>query len=62
MSEPRRRLLFVKKKKQKDFFKLGHAGFNAAGPAQTKVFCAAFLQKSGRLPVSSSPISLWRFF
>jgi hypothetical protein len=43
MSEPGRRLLFVNKKKQKNFFKLGRAGFSASGPAQTKIFCAAFL-------------------
>jgi hypothetical protein len=49
----RGRLLFVNKKKQKNFFALGRAGFVATGPSERKVFCAAFFQKSGFLPVSS---------
>jgi hypothetical protein len=43
----------VNKKKQKKFFILGRAGFTASGRAQTKVFGAAFLQKSGDFSVTA---------
>jgi hypothetical protein len=33
MSKPRGRLLFVNKKKQKNFCHLGRAGFSATGPS-----------------------------
>jgi hypothetical protein len=49
----RGRLFFVNKKKQKNFFPLRRAGFVATGPNEPKVFCAAFFQKSGFLPVST---------
>jgi hypothetical protein len=38
------RLLFVNKKKQKNFMNLGRAGFTATGP-DPKNFCAAFFKK-----------------
>jgi hypothetical protein len=47
------RLLFVNKKKQKNFLTLGRAGFVAMGPAKQKFFAPLFFQKSGFLPVSS---------
>jgi hypothetical protein len=47
----------VNKKKQKNFFTLGRAGFNAAGPVSKK-FLRRFFQKSGSLAVSAEPIRL----
>ena len=46
---PKRRggLLFVNKKKQKNFFNLGHAGFAATVPGEQKFFAPLFFQKSG---------------
>jgi hypothetical protein len=38
MSKRREALLFVNKKKQKNFAKLGRAGFNGTGPEESKVF------------------------
>jgi hypothetical protein len=52
-------LLFVNKKKQKDFLSLGRAGFAATGPAKQKVFCAAFFQKSGCFLFPGEAITLW---
>jgi hypothetical protein len=43
----------VNKKKQKNFVKLGRAGFGATGPNQEKFFAPLFFKKSGFLPVSS---------
>jgi hypothetical protein len=36
----------VNKKKQKNFFKLGRAGFAAAGPAKQKFFAPLFFKKA----------------
>jgi hypothetical protein len=41
-SERQGRLLFVNKKKQKNFANLGRAGFSATGPVETKVFAPLF--------------------
>jgi hypothetical protein len=41
----RRRLLFVNKKKQKNFVKLDRAGFSATGPVSKK-FLRRFFQKA----------------
>jgi hypothetical protein len=38
----RGRLLFVNKKKQKNFFKLGRAGFVATGPSEQTFFAPLF--------------------
>jgi hypothetical protein len=50
MSKRRGRLLFVNKKKQKNFLNLGRAGFDAAGPEEQKFFApllaAAFLLRA----------------
>jgi hypothetical protein len=45
MSKRRGRLLFVNKKKQKNFFQLGRAGF-ATGPAKQKFFAPLFFKKA----------------
>ncbi|HTJ89724.1 MAG TPA: hypothetical protein VL356_06065 [Acidocella sp.] len=43
--KPRGRLLFVNKKKQKNFFKLGPCWFRCLRPSFKKSFCAAFFKK-----------------
>jgi hypothetical protein len=40
-------LLFLKKKKQKDFFNSGPRALETPGHKVAKTFCAAFFQKSG---------------
>jgi hypothetical protein len=47
--EKKEALLFLKKKKQKDFYESGPRELKNPGSKITKVFCAAFLQKSCRL-------------
>jgi hypothetical protein len=42
MSKRRGRLLFVHKKKQKNFLKRGRAGFGAAGPEEQMFFAPVF--------------------
>jgi hypothetical protein len=51
-------LLFLKKKKQKDFFNSGAGVFEHLRPRVTKVFCAAFFQKSGCLLIRSREYGL----
>ncbi len=46
MSKPREGLLFVNKKKQKNFCKLGRAGFNAAVQNEQKFFAPLFFKKA----------------
>jgi hypothetical protein len=46
MSKRRGRLLFVNKKKQKNFFKRGRAGFAVTGPAKQKFFAPLFFKKT----------------
>jgi hypothetical protein len=43
---PRGRLLFVNKKKQKNFFDLGRAGFNASVPKSQTFFAPLFFKKA----------------
>jgi hypothetical protein len=40
------RLLFVNKKKQKNFVNLGRAGFVATGPVSKKFFAPLFFKKA----------------
>jgi hypothetical protein len=40
------RLLFVNKKKQKNFVKLGRAGFAVTGPAKQTFFAPLFFKKA----------------
>jgi hypothetical protein len=53
MFKRRGRLLFVNKKKQKNFFKLGRSGFGPAGPNQQTFFAPLFFKKAASFPVSS---------
>jgi hypothetical protein len=46
MSRRRGRLLFVNKKKQKNFFKLGRAADTVTGPAKQKFFAPLFFKKA----------------
>jgi hypothetical protein len=46
MSKRRGRLLFVNKKKQKNFVKLGRAGDTATGPVEQKFFAPLFFKKA----------------
>jgi hypothetical protein len=46
MSTQRGRLLFVNKKKQKNFFTLGRAGFAVTGSAEQKFFAPLFFKKA----------------
>ncbi len=48
MFERREALLFVNKKKQKNFFKRARAGFNGTGP-KSKKFLRRFFQKAAPL-------------
>jgi hypothetical protein len=52
----RGRLLFVNKKKQKNFFPLGRAGCVATGPNEPKVFCAAFFKNAASFLFQPEPI------
>jgi hypothetical protein len=54
----RGRLLFVNKKKQKNFFKLGRAGFVAMGPSEQKFFAPLFFKKAASLLFQAEPIRL----
>jgi hypothetical protein len=58
MSKRRGRLLFVNKKKQKNFFKLGRAGFAVTGPAKQKFFAPLFFKKAASLLLPAKPIRL----
>jgi hypothetical protein len=46
MFKRRGRLLFVNKKKQKNFVILGRAGFVVTGPAKQKFFAPPFFKKA----------------
>jgi hypothetical protein len=58
MFKRRGRLLFVNKKKQKNFFKLGRAGFVATGPAKQKFFAPLFFKKAASFLFQAEPIRL----
>jgi hypothetical protein len=58
MFKRRGRLLFVNKKKQKNFFTLGRAGFRAAGPNQQKFFAPLFFKKAAAFLFQAEPIRL----
>jgi hypothetical protein len=45
----------VNKKKQKNFFTLGRAGFSVAGPNQQKFFAPLFFKKAASLPFQAEP-------
>jgi uncharacterized protein (DUF2147 family) len=47
--EGKQALLFVNKKKQKNFVNLGHAGFAATGPTSQKSFAPLFFKKAATL-------------
>jgi hypothetical protein len=46
MSQRRGRLLFVNKKKQKNFVQLGPCCFSASGPNEQKFFAPHFFKKA----------------
>jgi hypothetical protein len=48
----------VNKKKQKNFVKLGRAGFSAAGPNQQKFFAPLFFKKAATFLFPLKPIRL----
>jgi hypothetical protein len=48
----------VNKKKQKNFFKLGRAGFVATGPAKQKFFAPLFFKKAASFLFQAEPIRL----
>jgi hypothetical protein len=54
----REKLLFVNKKKQKNFVILGRAGFSAAGPAKQKFFAPLFFKKAASFLFQAEPIRL----
>jgi hypothetical protein len=57
MFRRRGRLLFVNKKKQKNFFKLSHAGFAVTGPAKQKFFAPLFFKKAASFLFQAEPVS-----
>jgi hypothetical protein len=57
-AERRGRLLFVNKKKQKNFFQLGRAGFAATGPVEPKFFAPLFFKKAATFLLPLKPIML----
>jgi hypothetical protein len=58
MSKRRGRLLFVNKKKQKNFVKRGRAGDTATGPAKQKFFAPLFFKKAATFLFPLKPIRL----
>jgi hypothetical protein len=46
----------VKGKKQKNFFKLGRAGFAVTGPAKQKFFAQLFFKKAASFLFQAEPI------
>jgi hypothetical protein len=52
------RLLFVNKKKQKNFFNLGRAAFNDTGPEAQKFFAPLFFKKAAAFLFRPHPIRL----
>jgi hypothetical protein len=59
MSKRRRRLLFVNKKKQKNFFTLGPCHFSATGSKEQKFFAPLFFKKAATFLFPLKPIMLW---
>jgi hypothetical protein len=47
----------VNNKKQKNFFKLGRAGFSAAGPNQQTFFAPLFFKKAASFLFQAEPIT-----
>jgi hypothetical protein len=58
MFNQRGRLLFVNKKKQKNFFTLGRAGFVATSPSEAKFFAPLFSKKAAFFLFRAEPIRL----
>jgi hypothetical protein len=58
MFRRRGRLLFVNKKKQKNFVKRGRAGFAVTGPNQQKFFAPLFSKKAAAFLFQAEPIRL----
>jgi hypothetical protein len=58
MSKRRERLLFVNKKKQKNFAILGRAGDTATGPVEKKFFAPLFFKKAAAFLFPLKPIML----
>jgi hypothetical protein len=58
MSKRGGRLLFVNKKKQKNFVILGRAGFVATGPSEAKFFAPLFFKKAATSLLPLKPIML----
>jgi hypothetical protein len=58
MSKRRGRLLFVNKKKQKNFLKRGRAGFAGTGPAKQTFFAPLFFKKAAAFLFPLKPILL----
>jgi hypothetical protein len=58
MSKRRGRLLFVNKKKQKNFVILGRAGFVATGPSEQTFFAPLFFKKAAAFLFPLKPIML----
>ena len=62
MSKRRGRLLFVDKKKQKNFYNLGRAGDTATSPVEQKFFAPLFFKKAASCLFPLKPIRLWHDF
>jgi hypothetical protein len=54
----RGRLLFVNKKKQKNFLTLGPCGFRASGQKSSKFFAPLFFKKAASFLFQPEPIRL----
>jgi hypothetical protein len=54
----RGRLLFVNKKKQKNFLTLGRAGFVATDPSEQTFFAPLFFKKAASFLFQAAPIRL----
>jgi hypothetical protein len=52
----RGRLLFVNKKKQKNFFPLGRSGFVGTGPSEQRFFAPLFSKKAASFLFQAEPI------
>ena len=57
MSQRRGRLLFVNKKKQKNFFPLGPCCFSASGPKSKTFFAPLFFKKAAASLFPLKPIT-----
>jgi hypothetical protein len=58
MPKRRGRLLFVNKKKQKNFFRLDRAGDTATGPGKQTFFAPLFFKKAATFLFPLKPIRL----